>query len=59
MLFLYTFYKRGDSIELYAQVIADYNDVMTIAFYYEYELFHIVAGKADDMMELLDYVFNG
>jgi len=42
---------------LSAQIIADYNNILTVAFIFDNEVWHIVAGEADDMMELLEYVF--
>ena len=33
-----------------AYIIADYNDVMTIAFFSDDKLYDIVAGKVYDMM---------
>jgi len=39
-------------------IIADYNDVITLAFFSDGKLYDIVAGEADIMIELLEEIYS-
>lgn len=56
--------KRGANVSISAYIIADYNDIVTIAFTLEGEeiedcILDIVALQADDMVDYLESVFYG